>query len=119
MISKNKSFLKITPEDSLKLSFKESLGLLKELIEDIYPIDIALIIEKFSDEEILDMFSIIDNEYMSKILEESDEEYQKRIVNILALEDIIELFSYMSKDDITDIMGILKIGVRKQLMKLI
>jgi magnesium transporter len=90
-----------------------------EIIDDMYPIDIALALQEYDDDEILLAFyHIADNELMAEILEQADEELQTRLINLLDFQDVIRLFALMSKDDITDILGYLPIKTRKDLLKM-
>lgn len=91
---------------------------LYEIIDNMYPIDIAIILEEFDDENLLKFYDLIDNELMAEIMEQSSEELQIRIIKLFDFEAIVQLFSYMPNDDIADILGNLPIKMRKDLLKL-
>ncbi len=91
---------------------------LYEIIDNMYPIDIAIILENFDDENLLKFYDLIDNELMAEIMEQSSEELQIRIIKLFDFEAIVQLFSYMPNDDIADILGNLPIRMRKDLLKL-
>lgn len=91
---------------------------LEKLLDSTYPIDIATALEEFEDDEILTFYNLSDIEYIAKVLEQSKEELQIRIVSVLNFNEISKAFSYMSNDDITDIMGYLPFKMRKDLLKL-
>lgn len=99
-------------------TFKEGeIDKIFEIIKNLYPIDIAIILEEFDDDDLIKFYGILDNELMAEIIEQADGKLQKRILKKLDLKEIINLFSYMSKDDIADILGILPIQMRKDLLK--
>ena len=85
----------------------------RQAIDDIYEqveaIDLAEEIEECSH---------IDDEKLAEILEESEEELQTDIIDYLDNKRVLSLFSYMSKDNIVDILGDLPIGKRKNLINL-
>ncbi|MPM21745.1 Magnesium transporter MgtE [bioreactor metagenome] len=89
-----------------------------EIIDNMYPIDIAIIIEEFDDESLMKFNEHIDNELMAEIIEQASEELQVRIIKLFEFKSIVHLFSYMSNDDIADILGNLPIKMRKDLLKL-
>lgn len=89
-----------------------------EIIDNMYPIDIAIIIEELDDESLLKFYEQIDNELMAEIVEQASEELQVRIIKLFDFKSIVHLFSYMSNDDIADILGNLPIKMRKNLLKM-
>ncbi len=89
-----------------------------DTIEHMFPIDISILLEKFEDEDISKFYQFSGNELMAKILEQAEEELQIRIINILGLSSILEIFSYMEKDDIVDIIGNLSINIRKKILNM-
>ncbi len=89
-----------------------------EITDNMYPIDIAIIIEEFDDESLMKFNEHIDNELMAEIIEQASEELQVRIIKLFEFKSIVHLFSYMSNDDIADILGNLPIKMRKDLLKL-
>ena len=91
---------------------------LNEVIESAYAIDIAIALEDFSDDDLLKFYGKIDDEHMAQILEQMDEDLQQRFVALLPYKRIIALFSYMSNDDIADILGEMPMNRRKDLTRL-
>ncbi|MCH4191318.1 MAG: magnesium transporter [Butyrivibrio sp.] len=89
-------------------------------LEDIHPADIAACLneEDVSDEELTSFFQHEDKEFLASVLEQSDDGLQARVVALLPYTDVIRIFSYMSKDDIADILGDLPIDLRKKLLNL-
>lgn len=91
---------------------------LLELIKSTYPIDIAIILEDFDDEILLKFYHLVDDKIMAQILEQGNVELQVRFINLIDYLNVIKLFSFMSKDDITDILANLSIQMQKDLLKL-
>ncbi|WP_097028160.1 magnesium transporter [Clostridium peptidivorans] len=89
-----------------------------ETINHMYPIDIALVLEDFDDESLFKFYGLIHNELMAEIMEQSSYQLQVRIIKLVNFRDIVDLFSYMSNDDIVDILGNLPIKIRKDLLKM-
>lgn len=88
------------------------------LIEEMHPVDIAIALDDMDNESLLIFFDLIDKELKAEILEESEDDLQIRIISSIEYKSTVELFSYMSNDDIADILGILPINMRKDLFKL-
>lgn len=89
-----------------------------EAVDHMYPIDIAIILEELNDEYLKRFYSLIDNELMAQIVEQASEDLQIRMIELFDHQNIIGLFSFMSNDDIADILGNLKINTRKALLKM-
>lgn len=90
---------------------------LHEYLEEHHDVDIADSFEELSsDEEILRILSALDDEGKAAIIEETDPKIQKRIIEILPEDEVIEIFSHMSPDDIVDILGYVNFQKRKNLL---
>lgn len=89
-----------------------------QIYEHVEAIDLAEEIEELEDNQLEYLCSHIDDEKLAEILEESDEELQIDIIDCLDNRRVLSLFSYISKDNIVDILGQLPIGKRKQLINL-
>ncbi|WP_053956406.1 magnesium transporter [Inediibacterium massiliense] len=89
-----------------------------EIMNDRYPVDMAIILEKLSDTSLLKFYKLVDNQRMAEILEQASEKLQVRMIKLFDFEAIVKLFFYMSKDDIADILGKLPIYMRKDLLKM-
>lgn len=99
----------IDEEDSEKLS---------EIIDQVYPIDLALAIEDYEHEDISYIIDNTDDETLASILEQADEELSNTMVKLIGPDRLIRIFEYMSKDDITDIVGEMKVAQRKRIINL-
>ena len=105
-------------EELLEVLESGAVEKLNDLLEDLHPVDVAATLEEIDDEGILRFYQSADKEFLAEILEQADEELQVRILKQLDYPAIIHLFSFMSKDDIADILGNLPIGMRKSLLNL-
>ena len=91
---------------------------LKDVLQSAYAIDVAYALEDFMDEEIMALYEKLDDEHMALILEQAHEEIQERLVTILGLTNLLNIFNHMSKDDMADIVGNMPINIRKDILKM-
>lgn len=104
-------------EIAKELSMLDDEQEISEYLEDVHNVDIAESLEELdSDEDIIRIFNALDSEDKAAILEEADEELQKRIIYLFDEEEIIDMFAYMSPDNIADILGILRIDKSKAIL---
>lgn len=96
----------------------KDLEQLKELISSQYSIDIATALSELEDDDIKTFLDLLDSSDVASIIEESDESLQNKIIKLLDNRKTIQVFSYMSTDDIADILGILGFHQRKELLRL-
>lgn len=87
-----------------------------DLFENNYPIDIASSVEELEDDEFIAFINKLKAEELALLIEESEEEQQYRILNLMDNDKIISIFDYMSPDDITDILGMFKVSLRKEIL---
>ncbi len=85
---------------------------------DIQLVDLAVSLSDYEDEELQKICIELDNESLAKVLEEAEAKIQEKIIGFLDNTRIIEIFSFMSKDDIADVLGILNTGRRKKLINI-
>lgn len=88
------------------------------LSDDVKVVDLALELSDYEDDELQEVCSKLDDENLAKILEESEEKTQVRIIGFIDNARALNIFSYMSKDDIVDILGIIRIGRAKELINI-
>lgn len=107
-------------EENLKsILFNCDIEELKELIDSVYSIDLAMMLEDFTDEEIVTFFDKIELDvHVAQILEQASDRLQDRIVDLLSQEKVLNIFNFMSTDDIADILGHLRTNHRKELLNL-
>jgi Mg/Co/Ni transporter MgtE len=96
-------------------SFKESQN--AEQIEKLeaarYPVDVAMVLADSDEEELRAFLSFFEAKDIASVIEEASPALQKRIVALLGADKTIRAFSFMSSDDITDILGFLSISQRR------
>lgn len=102
----------------LEIIANDDAQALLNLFEDEQDIDIAIALSELEDDEILQVFALLDDEKKALLLEEEEEEEQIRIINMLELDEILAIFHHMSTDDITDIVGALSVRKRKDILNL-
>lgn len=85
-------------------------------LNDIKYVDLALQLSDYEDKDIQRVCNSLDDDSLAKVLEESEVKIQKKIIGFINNERAINVFSYMQKDDIVDILGELNTGRRKELM---
>ena len=79
--------------------------LLKNILADIYPADIALIIDNLNDDEGLGLFKLLDDETQAEVLIELNDHQKDYILEHLSTGEISEIVGEMDSDDATDIIG--------------
>ena len=89
---------------------------LEELIQQQHAIDIALVINEMDETKIQSLLKLLSPNNIALIIEESEESLQTRIIELLDYTILIKIFSFMSPDDIADIMGLLTNEQRRDLL---
>ena len=89
---------------------------LLDLSDDNKLIDISKSLDEYDDNQILKLCSALTDEKLSLILTQADVQSQRRLMDFMTNEKIIKTFSYMPKDDIVDILGVINIGKAKELI---
>jgi magnesium transporter len=79
--------------------------LLKNILADIYPADIALIIENLTEEEGLQLFLLLDEQTSAETLIELNDYAKDYILGHLSIDKISDIVGEMDSDDATDIIG--------------
>jgi magnesium transporter len=92
--------------------------LLKNIIADIYPSDIASIINGLDDENGLELFKILPDNIAPEVLLELNEHQRDYILDSLNAPQINTLVSEMDSDDATDIISELKEDVAQNVLGL-
>ncbi len=80
-------------------------ALLKNILADIYPADIALIIDNLRDAEGLELFKLLDDETQAEVILELNDHQRDFILEHLSSGEISEIVGEMDSDDATDIIG--------------
>ena len=89
-----------------------------QMAKAAYSVDLGIVMEKFSDAELLYLCELLTNEKVADILEHAEEILQIRLMRILDNNRIIHLLHFMSKDNIVDILGDMPVKNRKEIIKL-
>jgi magnesium transporter len=105
-------------EELLSILLNVDKNSLNEFLNDMHPVDVAIILDDLDDESLKRFYRLVDDENMAEFLEQADETFQIRFLRLLELSAIIKLFSFMSNDDKADILGNLPIRMRKDLLKM-
>ena len=95
---------------------KDDKDVHEEWVEDNFPIDIAETLSTIENGQVRDFTELLSSEDLAEIIEQSDEELQIQILKTKTIDQITEIFSYMAKDNVADILGNLPIRLRKQLL---
>lgn len=88
------------------------------MVEEVHPVDLAIAMEEIDDEDILYLSSLLSSETLAEILEQADEDVQDHVVKILDVNHILQIFHFMSKDDIVDILGDMPANRRKEIVNM-
>lgn len=106
-ISRNDFLLSLASKD--KSSFDA-------YIKHLHPIDVALYLERSTNEELDTFIKFTDVNYRARILEQASIDMQIRFLEVLQYEEIVDLFALMSNDDVADTLSNLPIHKRKALL---
>lgn len=88
------------------------------LFEAHYAIDIALALQTLDSQDLEGFCRLVGNEQLAAVLEEGSLMLRKRIVGLIDAERIVSVFTYMSSDDIADIVGEMPLDQRKKLLRM-
>jgi magnesium transporter len=91
--------------DIVDLIHSKSDTLLKNILADIYPADIALIIDNLSEEEGFELFNLLERETQAEVLLELGEYQRDYFLKHFSADDITKIVSKMDSDDAADIIG--------------
>lgn len=89
---------------------------LAQNFSDFHAVDLVHLLESYSSEELVQFCTLLSKQQLAAIIEQSDLDLQLRIVRGLSVENLLKVFSYMSKDDVADMLGELPIALRKSLL---
>ena len=79
--------------------------LLRNILADIYPADIALIIDNLEENEGLRLFKLLSDEIQAEVILELGDHIREFILEHLSSGEISEIVGEMDSDDATDIIG--------------
>ena len=90
----------------------------EELLENEHSIDIAAILEDFKEDELDQIINKLSDEDLALVFEQCSLELQITLVDHIDSNRMLRIFSFMSKDDIVDVLGELKVNKQKELINL-
>ena len=106
-ISRNDFLLSLASKDKNRFD---------EYKQQLHPIDVALYLERSTNEELDTFIKFTDVNYRARILEQASIDMQIRFLEVLQYEEIVDLFALMSNDDVADTLSNLPIHKRKALL---
>ncbi|MGM9941721.1 MAG: magnesium transporter [Bulleidia sp.] len=107
---------KMGTAELLEIIDHNEAALLHEYITDVNAIDIAVSARDLDDRQLWKLCYLLQPEDLARVLEQADEEFAVRMVQSITNDELIDVFGYMQKDDIADLIGNLPIVQRKALI---
>ena len=92
---------------------------LADFLNDLYPQDLAPIIENLKDEEKIASFKVLELENAAKVFSEFNSEMQKVMLELLGAESVAQIVSEMDVDDATDLIIRLPEEEKAKLLKVL
>ena len=94
--------------DDLESFFKVGdMGGVKVLMAELHPSDIAAVLEKFVDSEVVSAFRLLTPETASTVFLEFDERLQQVLIEAISEQELVEVVDEMETDDATDVISVL------------
>ena len=106
----------MTVEDLIQIIDDSEAALLHEYITDVNAIDVAKCAEELDDRQLWKLCYLLQSEDLAKVLEQAEEGFAVRMVQSITNDELIDVFGYMQKDDIADLIGNLPVAQRKALI---
>lgn len=106
----------MTVEDLVQIIDDSEAALLHEYITDVNAIDVAKCAEELDDRQLWKLCYLLQSEDLAKVLEQAEEDFAVRMVQSITNDELIDVFGYMQKDDIADLIGNLPVAQRKALI---
>ena len=78
--------------------------------------DVARCAQELDDRQLWKLCYLLQSEDLARVLEQAEEEFAVRMVQSITNDELIDVFGYMQKDDIADLIGNLPIVQRKALI---
>ena len=85
-------------------------------VTDVNAVDVARCAQQLDDRQLWKLCYLLQSEDLAKVLEQAEEEFAVRMVQSITNDELIDVFGYMQKDDIADLIGNLPIVQRKALI---
>lgn len=78
---------------------------IREQVSDLYPIDIALILNKLDLEEAKYIYELLDEEVSADVILEMEEDKREALLSTFSTKEIAEQLDYMESDDAADMIS--------------
>ena len=104
-------------EQLLDLLHRGDASELSRFLEDSYHINIAEMLEDLDDEDFFRMIRLLSSLDMALLVEQCEPDQQRRFVDHLDTFALVEVFSFMSTDDVADVLGSMPTKRRKDLLQ--
>ena len=103
-------------EQLLEIIDHSEAAILNEYVTDVNAVDVARCAQQLDDRQLWKLCYLLQSEDLAKVLEQAEEEFAVRMVQSITNDELIDVFGYMQKDDIADLIGNLPIVQRKALI---
>ena len=103
-------------EQLLEIIDHSEAAILHEYVADVNAVDVARCAQQLDDRQLWKLCYLLQSEDLAKVLEQAEEEFAVRMVQSITNDELIDVFGYMQKDDIADLIGNLPIVQRKALI---
>jgi magnesium transporter len=98
---------------------EKQLGILKEILSDWTPADIAELLAELSEKERVIIFRLLSNELAADTFEYMDLDTQMELLKSMGREEVTEILNEMDPDDRTALFEDLPSAAAKQLIQLL
>lgn len=110
---------KLLQPEIQSLIAERKLSILKEILSDWSPADIAVLIIDLSEQEQVIIFRLLSNELAADTFEHLEVETQKELLKAMAQSEVAAILNEMSPDDRTALLEELPSAAAKQLIRLL
>ncbi len=86
------------------------------IFDEFYPIDIAIGLEEFEEEEIIRFMNLLSDERKALVLEQCEETLKLTYINHLSVIEMVNIYAYLPSDEIVDIVSELPVSIRKKVL---
>ena len=104
-------------EKILELIEGKKFGLLKEMLSEMNPVDIALIFEEIPEKDISVIFRILPKELAAEVFVEIDSDMQQFLIEAFSDKELREVMDELFMDDTVDIIEEMPATVAKRILK--
>lgn len=104
-------------EKILELIEGKKFGVLKQLLSEIQPADLALIFEEVSERELPVVFRILPKELAAEVFVEMESDMQKLLIEAFSDKELREVMDELFMDDTVDIIDEMPASVAKRILR--